>query len=273
MVCIFRRRVMVPKKEYAGPEHPSFPEPKPTGRARIRRGRGVPAGSAGSVRLAHVRATPPGGVHGPLRTPARSPAPRLGRGLADLPRHLRRRARGVGGRSRRARRWPRSPRCRSGWTSSSASPPARTGCPPTAPRWPSSRTRCGPRSDALGGVYVGRVASAGVCRFTAHLPAEPATPVALADCRPRRCATEYDPHWAYVRDMLAPGRAPAPAARRTSPWSRSWPGQGDPLAVPREVAHVAFFPARPAAEAGRGRARARTASPPVVEPTTRASSR
>jgi acyl dehydratase len=30
MVCIFRRRVMVPKKEYAGPEHPSFPEPKPS---------------------------------------------------------------------------------------------------------------------------------------------------------------------------------------------------------------------------------------------------
>jgi acyl dehydratase len=27
MVCVFRRRVMVPKKEFAGPEHPSFPEP------------------------------------------------------------------------------------------------------------------------------------------------------------------------------------------------------------------------------------------------------
>jgi acyl dehydratase len=27
LVCVFRRRVMVPKKEYAGPEQPSFPEP------------------------------------------------------------------------------------------------------------------------------------------------------------------------------------------------------------------------------------------------------
>ena len=27
MVCVFRRRVMVPKKEFAGPEHPSFPSP------------------------------------------------------------------------------------------------------------------------------------------------------------------------------------------------------------------------------------------------------
>ena len=31
MVCVFRRRVMVPKQAYAGPEHPSFPEPRPTG--------------------------------------------------------------------------------------------------------------------------------------------------------------------------------------------------------------------------------------------------
>jgi hypothetical protein len=30
LVCVFRRRVMVPKKEYAGPEYPSFPEPGPT---------------------------------------------------------------------------------------------------------------------------------------------------------------------------------------------------------------------------------------------------
>jgi hypothetical protein len=28
MVCVFRRRVMVPKKSHAGPEHPSFPTPK-----------------------------------------------------------------------------------------------------------------------------------------------------------------------------------------------------------------------------------------------------
>ena len=28
LVCVFRRRVMVPKREYAGPEQPSFPVPK-----------------------------------------------------------------------------------------------------------------------------------------------------------------------------------------------------------------------------------------------------
>src|SRR5207247_4432553 len=27
LVCVFRRRVMVPMREYAGPEHPGFPEP------------------------------------------------------------------------------------------------------------------------------------------------------------------------------------------------------------------------------------------------------
>jgi acyl dehydratase len=29
LVCVFRRRVMVPTKGYAGPELPSFPEPEP----------------------------------------------------------------------------------------------------------------------------------------------------------------------------------------------------------------------------------------------------
>ncbi len=29
LVCVFRRRVMVPTKAYAGPEQPSFPSPKP----------------------------------------------------------------------------------------------------------------------------------------------------------------------------------------------------------------------------------------------------
>jgi acyl dehydratase len=28
LICVFRRRVMVPKREYAGPELPSFPVPK-----------------------------------------------------------------------------------------------------------------------------------------------------------------------------------------------------------------------------------------------------
>jgi acyl dehydratase len=28
LVCVFRRRVMIPKKEFAGAEHPGFPEPR-----------------------------------------------------------------------------------------------------------------------------------------------------------------------------------------------------------------------------------------------------
>jgi hypothetical protein len=30
LVCVFRRRVMVPKREYGGPELPSFPVAKPS---------------------------------------------------------------------------------------------------------------------------------------------------------------------------------------------------------------------------------------------------
>jgi acyl dehydratase len=29
LVCVFRRRVLVPKREHAGPEMPSFPQPAP----------------------------------------------------------------------------------------------------------------------------------------------------------------------------------------------------------------------------------------------------
>jgi hypothetical protein len=100
---------------------------------------------------------------------------------------------------------------------------------------------------ALGGVYVGRVASAGVCRFTAHIPVEPATPIALSRFPTAPVATAYDPHWAFARDVLGPDERQHRLLEDLE-MVEALQGQGDPLAVPREVAHVAFFPARSAAE-------------------------
>jgi hypothetical protein len=93
--------------------------------------------------------------------------------------------------------------------------------------------------DGLGGVYVGRVASQGQARFTAHLPAEPAEPSVpgLADAQ---IVTEYDPHWAYVRDRLAPDdRQFRLLADRALVEALS--EQGDNLGMPRPVTHTAYF--------------------------------
>jgi len=100
---------------------------------------------------------------------------------------------------------------------------------------------------ALGGVYVGRVASAGVCRFTAHLPVEPVAPITLPKFPTAPVATAYDPHWAFARDVLGPDERQHRLLEDLE-MVGVLQGQGDPLAVPREVAHVAFFPARSAAE-------------------------
>lgn len=90
------------------------------------------------------------------------------------------------------------------------------------------------------GVYIGRVVSGGVCRFTVHLPAEPPMSAAVAQLPGATMRAEYDPHWAYVRDTLAPDE-------RQHQWLtdramvQMLSEQGDPLATPREVAHVAIF--------------------------------
>jgi Regulator of ribonuclease activity B/Family of unknown function (DUF695) len=99
----------------------------------------------------------------------------------------------------------------------------------------------------LGGVYVGRVASAGVCRFAAHIPVEPTTPITLSDFPTAPVATAYDPHWAFVRDVLGPDERQLRLLEDLD-MVEVLQGQGDPLGTPREVAHVAFFPARSAAE-------------------------
>jgi hypothetical protein len=97
---------------------------------------------------------------------------------------------------------------------------------------------------ALGGEYVGRVVGGGVARFTAHLPVEPVEPVAVQGAT---VTTAYDPHWAYVRDNLAPDDRQHQLLSDLAVVG-VLSGHGDPLATPRDVAHVAWFPGRPAAE-------------------------
>lgn len=100
---------------------------------------------------------------------------------------------------------------------------------------------------ALGGVYVGRVASGGTCRFTGHLPSEPSASVAVAGIDPGGVRVEYDPHWAYVRDSLAPDVRQHRLLQDKAMLDElsDW---GDPLATPRAVAHVAFFDRQEPAE-------------------------
>jgi Regulator of ribonuclease activity B/Family of unknown function (DUF695) len=101
--------------------------------------------------------------------------------------------------------------------------------------------------DGLGGAYVGRVASQGQVRFTAHLPTEPTTASAAVDLPQAQVHTEYDPHWAYVRDTLAPDvhqhRLLADRAALVALMER-----GDQLGTPREVVHGAYFGAEAAAQ-------------------------
>src|SRR5262245_27038989 len=81
-----------------------------------------------------------------------------------------------------------------------------------------------------GGVYVGRIASAGVCRFVAHIPAEPATPIALPEFPAAPVATAYDPHWAFARDVLGPDERQQRLIEDLE-LVGVLEGQGDPLAV------------------------------------------
>ena len=88
-----------------------------------------------------------------------------------------------------------------------------------------------------GGVYVGRVAGNGRCRFTAHLPAEPAAAMTVGGSR---ASTEYDPHWAYVRDTLAPDERQFRLLEDLAVVD-VLAEHGDPLATPRDVQHLAYF--------------------------------
>jgi hypothetical protein len=107
----------------------------------------------------------------------------------------------------------------------------------------------------LGGVYVGWVASRGGCRFTAHLPAAPVTPVELAGWPEAAVSVEYDPHWAFVRDSLAPDERQRQYLADLV-FVRYLAGQGDVLTSARAVEHTAVFTDLPAAEEAAGQLRA-----------------
>ncbi len=101
---------------------------------------------------------------------------------------------------------------------------------------------------SLGGEYVGRVVGGGVCRLTAHLPAEPPTAPVIAGVAGAVVATAFDPHWAYVRDTLAPDeRQQQMLADLAAVGLLS--GVDDALATPRVVTHLAYFAALEPAEA------------------------
>lgn len=99
---------------------------------------------------------------------------------------------------------------------------------------------------ALGGVLVGRVARAGHCRLTAHLPSKPAEPVVIswpgaADPGAELATVvEYDPHWAYVRDRLAPDERQGHVLTDLAVVDQLT-AHGDVLVVPRPVEHVGYF--------------------------------
>jgi len=94
----------------------------------------------------------------------------------------------------------------------------------------------------LGGSFVGRVARAGSWRLTAHLPAMPTEPVSLAwrGDRELDIRAEFDPHWAYVRDRLAPDERQSQLLTDLALLG-VLAEQGDELATPRQVEHVAYF--------------------------------
>jgi hypothetical protein len=96
----------------------------------------------------------------------------------------------------------------------------------------------------LGGEYVGRIVGGGRARFTAHIATEPFQPVTIAG---GSVTTAYDPHWAYVRDNLAPDERQHQMLSDLAMLD-VLSGHGDPLSIPREVAHLAYFSAQQPAE-------------------------
>jgi hypothetical protein len=105
-------------------------------------------------------------------------------------------------------------------------------------------------AERLGGAYIGRLATGGICRFTAALPAQPQHLPTLPN-RGGQSPTvraEYDPHWAYVRDHLAPDERQAQLMGDLLV-VQVLREQGDTLQAAREVDHVAYFPDVEPAEA------------------------
>lgn len=99
------------------------------------------------------------------------------------------------------------------------------------------------------GAYLGRVGTAGTCRFTAYLPVEPSAPVELPTPTPvpATVRTAHDPQWSYVRETMAPDERQHQLIADLAVVG-ILSGHGDALVVPRDVEHVAFFAAQAPAE-------------------------
>jgi hypothetical protein len=99
-----------------------------------------------------------------------------------------------------------------------------------------------------GGVYVGRVMSAGTVRFVSYLSELPASQFTLGEERPVRVSVAADPEWAYVRERLTPDASQRhivdDLAVLTALLER-----GDDLENPRPVDHRADFADESAARA------------------------
>jgi Regulator of ribonuclease activity B/Family of unknown function (DUF695) len=92
----------------------------------------------------------------------------------------------------------------------------------------------------LGGVYVGRVLTAGTARLTCYLPQPPAAPPAVLAGRPVEMSTAADPAWAYLRDVLAPDEQQRHVIGDLGV-VQALMNEGDRLDPPRPVDHTAFF--------------------------------
>jgi regulator of ribonuclease activity B len=128
-------------------------------------------------------------------------------------------------------------------------PPAAEGLPADLGVLEPAITAMRAGAAGLGGVYVGLVASRGWCRLTAHLPSrpDPGPPEPVTSLPQAQVSSEYDPHWAYVRDRLAPDERQHQLLVDLS-MVELLARSGDPLTTPRPVTHVAVFTEPGAAE-------------------------
>lgn len=108
---------------------------------------------------------------------------------------------------------------------------------------------------AEGGVFVGRVISAGACRYTAYLPAEPLRPVVLPrDDFDPVLSIERDPMWTYVRGALAPDERQRHVIGDLGV-VQALVQHGDSLDPARPVDHTGLFADRARAELAAGELR------------------
>jgi len=100
-----------------------------------------------------------------------------------------------------------------------------------------------------GGAFVGRVITAGTCRYTAYLPMEPGGPVILPrdDFEPV-ISIERDATWTYVRGVLAPDERQRHVIGDLGV-VQALVQHGDPLDPARPVDHTGLFADRARAQA------------------------